>query len=233
MKKISIFAITLSLAFVSCGIKTNEIYDGSNEAKVPTERPRCDAFDECDCDIMDFGEVGFTTTQTWMISGNGITQEWSAPVITSNCYKTNFCDQDGHGNFVADCRTQANKVERAKYGDLFSWVAVVQYGDVLCPDEWRVPTREDFRDLDIALGGPGNKGYIPRHVDKYLIDWGGGHGDNWSRNGKQDYDYSASYWSQSESNARSGYGLYFISAGHVDPQSSNLKNVGRTLRCVR
>jgi len=53
-------------------------------------------------------------------------------------------------SFLIDCRSNPGQK-----GDLFSWRAVSELKDVLCPYPWRVPTVQDFIDLDIALGGTG------------------------------------------------------------------------------
>jgi uncharacterized protein (TIGR02145 family) len=99
------------------------------------------------------GEITFKTNQIWII-GN---QEWSDVVITSACRKESFNGGDFWQTkegatsmiFNTDCRSNES------YGDLFSWCTVVRFQNELCPAPWRVPMSEDFRDLDIALGGTG------------------------------------------------------------------------------
>ena len=73
--------------------------------------------------------------------------------------KTSFNSGDGGasecGNwekevFHIDCRSNPDF-----FGDLFSWQAVYELKYELCPYPWRVPSVQDFRDLDIAMGGNG------------------------------------------------------------------------------
>jgi uncharacterized protein (TIGR02145 family) len=93
------------------------------------------------------GTVGFATSETWKI-GN---QEWSDAVTATACNKTTF-DGGEKTNFNADCRSNPNQK-----GDLFSWCAVYRFQDQLCPAPWRVPTKKDIIELDIALGGTGKR----------------------------------------------------------------------------
>ncbi|MCL2413320.1 MAG: fibrobacter succinogenes major paralogous domain-containing protein, partial [Bacteroidales bacterium] len=95
------------------------------------------------------GNASFATDSTWRISGNGITQMWSDVVQTDFCSnKTEFSGVDlTTATFRVDCRSNP-----ARKGDFFSWQAVYELRNELCPSPWRVPTAEDFRNLDIALG---------------------------------------------------------------------------------
>jgi len=101
--------------------------------------------------------------------------------------------------FKADCR------QTSGYGDLFSWEAINQYKSQLCPNGWRVPTMQDFVDLDIALGGTGktrgamfedDASIIQFINDNYLNPsvWGGSRTDG----------ANASYWSLQECHSRDG-----------------------------
>jgi uncharacterized protein (TIGR02145 family) len=168
-------------------------------------------------------------TQEWQISGNGITQIWSDVVTATNCQKTTFAG-GSMDNFNADCRSNPNHK-----GDLFSWCAVRRFANQLCPAPWRVPTTEDFRDLDIAMGGTGNSRTDLDFVDSnYITRWGGAFGGNcvsdgtlWSQ-GSRGY-----YWSQSENDGTNGRSLNFDTNGTINPQSWDGKNYGLTLRCVQ
>ena len=176
-------------------------------------------------------------TQEWPISGNGITQIWSDAVTATNCQKTTFAGEVGTNNFNADCRSNPGYS-----GDLFSWCAVVRFQDQLCPHPWRVPTIQDFIDLDIALGGNGDvrgddTSDIASHqfvIDNYINRWGGAFGGFCGSDGSLVNQGSwGFYWSSSEHCADSGFNLYFAMGGDVDPQDWNLKSFGRMLRCVR
>ena len=189
-------------------------------------------------------------TQEWAISGNGITQIWSDAVTASACQKTTFnggyieYDDEWNTNviavnFNADCRSNLGYP-----GDLFSWYAVVRFQDQLCPAPWRVPTMQDFIDLDIALGGNGNNRdpeisdiATPQFVtDNYITRWGGAFGGSCYSNGTLWNQGSwANYWSQSQSqfNATLGRYLRFDTLGYIWPQNWDFKIYGFSLRCVR
>ncbi len=158
------------------------------------------------------------------------TQQWSDAVQTSVCGKKTSFNSGSQGNFKADCRSNPNHK-----GDLFSWEMINQYGSILCPAPWRVPTKEDFEHLDIALGGTGESTQNnPILRDTYLTTWGGNYGGNCDFEGYLGYqDSSASYWSQSKSGSDGSYRLYFNTGGSVNPQSVGGRLYGFTLRCVQ
>ena len=134
------------------------------------------------------GVISFKTDRTWIV-GN---QEWSDVVMAEACQKKSFNSETKNHTIIirndtlggqiwpryyesynADCRSNLN------YGDLFSWCAVYRFRKELCPDDWRVPTRQDFIDLDIALGGTGERRFLPDY-DSFIRDtylnpdvWGG------------------------------------------------------------
>ncbi|MCL2027231.1 MAG: fibrobacter succinogenes major paralogous domain-containing protein [Bacteroidales bacterium] len=177
------------------------------------------------------GIVSFKSDSTWTISNDTITQEWSDVVMASGCKKDGF-NGGRPSSYRADCRQN-----NPGYGDLFSWRAVSENKDLLCPNDWRVPTREDFRDLDIAMGGNGE--LRPSWVDNFVENtylnysvWGGVGGGIYNN-----YDYGSPsnvffYWSQTEANANRGFALSCIT-GSIHPQSDEDKDNGFQLRCVR
>jgi uncharacterized protein (TIGR02145 family) len=176
------------------------------------------------------GTVSFASDTTWTISGNGITQIWSDAVQASNCNKTSFNGWDVTAtgtvsyNCNADCRSNPNQK-----GDLFSWCAVARFGDQLCPDGWRVPTKQDFIDLDIALDGTGNNECISK-LDKYLKKWGGTF-NYVEASGTTNWGW---YWSQSEGEFElDAFSMGFSIYGDILPSDNGSKGDGRALRCVR
>ena len=201
------------------------------------------------------GTQFFKTNTVWTISGNGISQEWSDVVLTSSCSKTGFAG-GADPNFNNDCRgnrttgtnetrptavNQGGNTSSAYLGDLFSWCAVMTHAAVLCPGTWRVPTCQDFVNLDVALGGTGiNRGGADAVRDKF-IDVSGDAGQFW---GGAYVGYSSStgtllsqgsfagYWSSSESTATYTRFLHFA-GGNIYPQNSSNKTDGLALRCVR
>ncbi|MCL2028661.1 MAG: hypothetical protein FWG79_09305, partial [Bacteroidales bacterium] len=203
------------------------------------------------------GAQFFKTNTVWQISGNGISQEWSDVVLTSTCGKTGFAG-GADPNFNNDCRgnrttgtneTRPTAVNQggntsAYLGDLFSWCAVMTHAAVLCPSPWRVPTCQDFINLDVALGGDGiNRSGADAVRDK-LIDvsgtsgagqfWGGAYVGSCNSTGTLDSQGSyARYWSSSESTTTHARRLYFDTDGGVSPQVNYGKSGGLALRCVR
>jgi len=182
----------------------------------------------CNFNTPNWGEnletVSFYTNQTWTIGS----QIWSDVVTATGCQKTAF-DGGLEGNFNADCRTNLDIS-----GDLFSWCAVYRFGQQLCPYPWRVPTVQDFIDLDIALGGTGARRYDdPQFVlDNYITRWGGIFGGGFAE-GLWGQGSFGNYWSKSQSSLSWGIRLYFITSGIVDPQQTASKSEGYALRCVR
>ena len=153
------------------------------------------------------GNVSFATDSTWTISGNGIFQIWSDAVQTDSCSnRTEFDGGCGNivigYNFNIDCLSNPGQK-----GDLFSWQAVYELRYELCLYPWRVPTKQDFIDLDIAFGGTGRlrNGRIQFVTDNYINRWGGTYAGTSKKNticGQvllTGQGLFASYWSQSQS----------------------------------
>jgi uncharacterized protein (TIGR02145 family) len=164
--------------------------------------------------------------------------------MASLCKKDDFYGGSWRGpdnfEFAADCRQSPG------CGDLFSWEAVDQYKDALCPGDWRVPTREDFVALDLALGGTGERDQENNALyNKYISVWGaelGGH----ALNSQLMYPgMFGNYWSQSiysseEYGDARGYALVVdavdaLAGGngwiHVFPDFLNYH--GFNVRCVK
>jgi len=193
----------------------------------------------CNANVPGWGEnlgvVSFYTDSVWIIEGNGIRQEWSNAVTATACQKATF-DGGLAGNFNADCRTNPEFP-----GDLFSWCAVYRFGQQLCPYPWRVPTAQDFVNLDLAMGGDGTirtSGLTETSVgsfvrDNFLNTWGGVFGGRCNPNGSlRGQAWNGSYWSSADS-PEGGVRFYFTSSGCVNPNISYSKGFGLLVRCVR
>ena len=221
MKKLIYFAMILALAFVSCKKEDKPI-------TVPESWET------------GLGVASFVTDQTWTVSGNGIKQIWSDAVQTVDCgNKTSFDGGNSEtGAYNIDCRSNNSFFPNYK-GDLFSWRAVTEVQN-LCPEGWRVPTVQDFTDLDIALGFNGenreptevNGHSWQDQLDTYLTTWGGAYGGLCSDGWLYNQDFSGAYWSQSEDSADNGFSMHFRTSGRVYPQGSGTKRLGYTLRCI-
>jgi uncharacterized protein (TIGR02145 family) len=178
------------------------------------------------------GKVSFATDSTW----RGGSQEWSDAVQTVRCSgKTDYMGYDSIANeYCADCRSTPDGK-----GDLFSWEMVRTCKAYLCPDGWRVPTRDDFRALDIALGGIGeHRKDLPTINEKYLNPavWGGQRNGYCMTDGTLPKDTlgMSTYWSQAEANSEIGFSLLLLSSmSMIYPQGSASKYTGLSLRCVR
>jgi uncharacterized protein (TIGR02145 family) len=184
------------------------------------------------------GEI--TRGEERQISGNGITQIWSDAVSASACKKETFYSGESDGtSFNADCRSS-----NIYKGDLFSWCAVVRFQHELCPHPWRVPTMQDFINLDIALGGTGegrrvSENAVSTELGWYTDVWGGAYG-GYCENilGRIAADNRrAYYWSSAETEGNTTTTvrlLRFDEDGLINPQAWTHEHYyGRALRCVR
>ncbi|MDR2907685.1 MAG: hypothetical protein LBU91_06835 [Bacteroidales bacterium] len=184
------------------------------------------------------GQVSFASEQEWTIEGQGISQIWSDAVQATACDKTAF-NPDNNTlhliSYTADCRNNPGYP-----GHYFSWCAVARFGDILCPEPWRVPTKEDFCDLNKVLF---NKTDCSNHMVTaeqtqiaFIKTWGGALGGGCSSQGLKimHHDVKAYYWSKSELDFDYAYYLNYDVYGRINPQyTMNFKNLGFSLRCVR
>jgi len=167
-------------------------------------------------------------------------QIWSGAVFASVCAEKTTFDGGSTGNFNADCRRAHTELT----GHFFSWCAVVRFADQLCPYPWRVPTRFDFRDLDLNLGGTGNNrsiGGTPEQLEWYSASEGTGSnpqiggiwgGARFTGNAGNPTTNWSGYWPQSENSATDAFLLY-VGIGNIRPQHNWAKGNGLVVRCVR
>ncbi|MCL2028590.1 MAG: hypothetical protein FWG79_08935, partial [Bacteroidales bacterium] len=188
--------------------------------------------------IVSWGGSTNIETHARDISGNKITQRWSDVVTTTGCEKTGFTPS----NVAADCRNSTN----GSGVHYFTWCYVMRYQAQLCPSPWRVPTCQDFINLDVAMGGTGelrdltdnatSNGWTGTDAnEKYTGTaagtWGGA---RWTAldplNGLP--DVLSLYWSSSESSITIANDLFY--AGIIlNPVNIGTKGSGIALRCVR
>jgi uncharacterized protein (TIGR02145 family) len=182
----------------------------------------------CNDSVPNWGEslgvVSFKTNKTWIV-GN---QEWSDAVMATACQKETFNGGDWNiDNYNADCRSNPG------YSDLFSWCAIFRFQNELCPEDWKIPTIQDFIDLDIAFGGTGYRRMGLQFIENYL-SWGGTYSGCCKYDGLLgDQGSGVGYWSSTEKNLSEVSILYFHFEGSIFPQGVANKNFGNPLRCVR
>jgi len=177
------------------------------------------------------GQASFATSDTFEIYNDDIAQVWSDVVQIDSCrHKTTFSGWTLADGYRVDCRSNPGRK-----GTLFSWQAVYDLREELCPYPWRVPTREDFRDLDLAMGGTGGFRTSTAFVNANFVNhWGGQFRGGCNATGQLfNQDSWAYYWSQSEDGADGGFLLRFSSTGIINPQHWGSKFNGFPLRCVR
>jgi uncharacterized protein (TIGR02145 family) len=86
--------------------------------------------------------AGFTSSASYTINGIIL----SSPVTVTTCQKESYSTSNNTLG-TADCRTAPGFA-----GHLFSWCAVMQFANVLCPPPWHVPLKEDYIKLGCEQG---------------------------------------------------------------------------------
>lgn len=179
--------------------------------------------------ISGLGKISFRSDKTWEIGS----QIWSDAVMASRADKDDY-----NGGVYLEYEYRIDCRQNGEYGDWFSWMAVDKYKEEMCPDGWRVPTTEDFVDLDIAFGGDGSSTMMDMGVHLYLEEWGGEYGGYvWFYENQVQFTEVGSYgayWTQSSADEYNGYALCFGGAyGFRTPQAKSDKCNGFAVRCVK
>ncbi|MCL2027329.1 MAG: fibrobacter succinogenes major paralogous domain-containing protein [Bacteroidales bacterium] len=185
--------------------------------------------------------ASFATDSVWTIPGTGgrPTQVWSDAVVSDQCEPRGDSYNGGSDpNFNVDCRASTN----GSGVHYFSWCAVMKHAAILCPSPWRVPTQQDFIDLDILLGGTGENrsvgsgenGFTGTGTNQKYTGTGAGNwgGSRWTALSSPLSGANSSYWSSSENIATLAFTLRY-DASAVRPQFNGSKNTGFALRCVK
>jgi uncharacterized protein (TIGR02145 family) len=159
-------------------------------------------------------------------------QTWSgaSSYVPVNCELSN--------NFVngAPPRYSTSNLQ-AGSGYLYNYACVIKEQHNLCPAPWRVPTLQDFIDLDRYFGGTGENrtstSYQSFITEHYVNAWGGvygGYGDGTSVSTK---GTNMSFWTPTGAGTNA-YSLYInFTSGGIYPQYYSYQRYGFQVRCVR
>jgi uncharacterized protein (TIGR02145 family) len=176
--------------------------------------------------------------KTWVIESKDghIRQTWSDVIQTPKCNKADFDggEWDATPKPKADCRSYTHEGTTYYY---YSWPYVNANAAAMCPSPWRVPSKQDFIDLDVALGGSGEDRYAePYWIEaNYIVRWGGVYGGYAYGSTLVGVGHTGSvayYWSSTEYDSSNAYDLCYHSFS-VFPQLNNTKCEGLQIRCVK
>jgi uncharacterized protein (TIGR02145 family) len=165
------------------------------------------------------------STNLWFIKD----QIWSDAIQLPVCNKADFEETSTN----PQCRSHTENGNTAYY---YNWPYAAQNAATLCPSPWRVPTKDDFIALDIALGGDGeNRGADQSWINtNYITNWGGTYAGCVSRSDVIYVGNRVWYWSSSSyGSSESAYNLTFNTNAGVGPQSYYSKAYGFLVRCVK
>lgn len=140
----------------------------------------------------------------------------------------------------AFCYYNNNPDNGDRYGKLYNWYAV---GDPrgLAPDDWRIPTNDDWNRLIDFLGGPPNAGKKMKHTDFWLEEDNGTNESGFSGlpSGLANMSFdgigtSSSWWSATEhgGDARSGWSVNLIGRSYAKVAERS-KESFISVRCIR
>jgi len=122
----------------------------------------------CDGATFTLTSAGFANPTTYNVGG----MIWSAPVTAAVCSNKTTMQSN---TSASDCRSNPGYD-----GDYFTWCMVMTHAPILCPSPWRVPTEQDFVNLDVALGGTGVYRTNATNISKFFATsgtagqfWGG------------------------------------------------------------
>lgn len=107
----------------------------------------------------------------WMVGEGETLQYWSDAIRIPGCNKSDFKGGGTPQEPISDCR---NNFDNPDLGYFYTAEYVVQNAGRLCPDGWRVPSHEDFVQLDKNLGGSGKNVQEDDGTVRYNApEWGG------------------------------------------------------------
>ncbi len=198
---------------------------------------------ECNISVNVLGEATFRTEKIWEVNWDAIpandyheaieagSQQWSDVVMVSGARGKTTYDGGTASGFKADVR------ENEGYGDLLSWAAVDTYADVICPDDWRVPTTEEYITLAYAFGAQGAGMEMDATMLGKFFDadvWNAELAGQCKATGElEQQGVLGIYWTSSEADSGNAYNFYFMMNMLLYPQYFAEKAIGSPVRCVK
>jgi uncharacterized protein (TIGR02145 family) len=177
--------------------------------------------------------VEFTNNNTPLYTRNSITLSTPVKITVS---KTAFDGGGSSAPYKADYRNHQKSNsdptdDTDNYGSWFSWCMVAQYNDVLCPGEWRIPSRNDFITYSDGITGDNYSITGGTHDSPGVDGWLFGSNTDGSSVGSVGTD--GYYWSSTLYDGLNGCYYAYVSSSRFYPQSFINRNAGFSLRCVR
>jgi uncharacterized protein (TIGR02145 family) len=158
------------------------------------------------------------STETWVLG----TQTWSAPLIKAQAGCTAITDFTDMANPPTVAYYRSEELYSGG-GYMYNWKCVNDYATQLCPYPWHVPTVEDFKILDEALG---------HTISNYTDSWGAAYTGNILPPTYYEQGTYAYYWSSTQTSSNA-YCLRLVKSGSIDPSHSHPQRAAHQVRCVR
>jgi uncharacterized protein (TIGR02145 family) len=164
------------------------------------------------------------SVQIWTVG----TQIWSDAINDP------ACDHEEFTSSTSDPYCRSYSKDGPKWY-LYNWPYVNANQNTLCPSPWRVPNKNDFIDLDNALGGDGTaRSGVPLKwiTDTYINVWGGEWYYGTYLANISNEDIMQYHSSDPDGNGRT-FNLRNHRSGTVEPSHSSGKQHGLQVRCVK
>lgn len=173
----------------------------------------------------------------WEVKGEKTTQYW-----------TDWIAYDGDNKREAGTLSSMSMGETPDYRDnagykgfYYNWYYINEHKDKICPCSFRLPVADDFKNLDIALGGTGEtQSGLSAEREQMYVDWGLDDASKGGRINNNAPQYAGSYvylWTLTDVDAtHASQFLYNFQSHNVAPvnnSSSITKSFGLPVRCVR
>jgi uncharacterized protein (TIGR02145 family) len=165
------------------------------------------------------------SAKTWPVGS----QVWSDYINIPECDHVTYTNS----NTDPYCRSNTANEKKWYY---YNWAYVNKNQKTLCPEQWRVPTKDDFVALDKALGGTGDarSGVDQKWLtDHYITAWGGTYGIGFATGSSVLDVGSNTFISAITEISTEAYMLYLSQSGYISPVWYWSKSGGFPIRCVK